>query len=500
MTRAHTTGPPTLRLLRSAAALILIASSAGVRAEDQPRPSPRYLFLDSSVVASESGLCRTVNPPTDRQVVIRPDRPWENQMISFFLTVRQEGGLLRMWYICRDRRNRPNLAYAESRDGLHWTKPNLGIVPYDGSTDNNLVGISSLEGVVFRDPLAPPAERYAYVTHVFPDGIYRFFSPDGLHWRRMAQALLRFNSDTQNVTFWDRRLQRYVLYLRGWNPGTRATRTRKVVRATAASLETPISVGPSKLPDRELFWSKSRLPWIVDQLPTVLACDAEDPAGTDIYNISAQPYPLDPSWYIGFPSFFRHVPGNAYAGRLEVQFVGSRDGIHWNRYDRSAYIAPGLAGSASCNMVFLGTGLVVRGDQIWQYGTGFRSQHGDVAARMRRTDGVIYRYVQRVDGFVSLDSGDAEGRCQTVAVRVSGPRLLLNLDTGALGELRVGLLDPSGRPLPGHGTADCDPLEVNATGACVSWHGRSDLTGLLGRRVILVLRSRRTKLYSFRFG
>lgn len=29
------------------------------------------------------------------------------------------------------------LAYAESTDGVHWSKPHLGIVDFDGSTDNN---------------------------------------------------------------------------------------------------------------------------------------------------------------------------------------------------------------------------------------------------------------------------------------------------------------------------------------------------------------------------
>lgn len=28
--------------------------------------------------------------------------------------------------------------YAESRDGIHWERPNLGLVEYDSSTDNNI--------------------------------------------------------------------------------------------------------------------------------------------------------------------------------------------------------------------------------------------------------------------------------------------------------------------------------------------------------------------------
>jgi hypothetical protein len=150
-------------------------------------------------------------------------------------------------------------------------------------------------------------------------------------------------------------------------------------------------------------------------------------------------------------------------------------------------------------MVFIGTGLIVRGDEIWQYGTGFRSLHGDVAERKRHTDGVIFRYRQRLDGFVSLDSAAAEGRGRTVPLAVTGRRLVLNADTGALGDLRLGLDDDKGQPLAGFGTADCDPIQANSAGAVASWAGRSDLSALVGCPVELEIRSRRTKLYSFRF-
>ena len=139
----------------------------------------RHLFLDPSFVTDASGAALHVNPPQRREVVIKADRPWEQLMITFYLTVFEEQGRLRMWYVCRDKANRPNVAYAESADGVQWTKPNLGIVDRDGSRDNNLVGLSSLEGVVFRDPKALDAERYAYVTHLWTEGMVRFHSPDG---------------------------------------------------------------------------------------------------------------------------------------------------------------------------------------------------------------------------------------------------------------------------------------------------------------------------------
>ena len=422
-------------------------------------------------------------------------------MISFFLTVREEEGKLRMWYICRDAENQPNLAYAESADGVTWVKPKLGVADYHGSTENNLVGIPGVEGVVFQDPKArTPEEKYVYVTRLKGSSIFRYFSPDGLRWQRDPKALLAVSSDTQNVTFWDENLGCYVLYLRGRGrkPGTKNL-WRTVTRATTRRSHQAAAAGPSGRQQgaREALRQGGGF-------PTVLQADAADPAESDIYNISAQPYPLDRRWYVGFPSFFQRQtnPANKSAtnyGRVEVQFVGSRDGIRWERYDRRAYAAPGLAGSETANVIFMGTGMVVRGDEIWQYGTGFHSHHGDVEARKEKTDGVIQRYVQRVDGFVSLDFANAGGRAVTAPVKVEGPSLRLNVDTGALGQFRVGLLDSQGKPLPGFEAEQCDVLRTNSTRAVVSWKGSNDLSSLRGQNVQVAFSGSRTKLYSFYF-
>lgn len=468
-------------------------------------PEPvRHLFLDPAFLTGTEHATLTVNPPAPREVVIRPDRPWEKLMISFFLTVREEEGRLRMWYICRDGDNRPNLAYAESADGLHWMKPALGLVDYHGSRENNLVGIPNLEGVVLRDERAPAAERYVYLTNIYSEGIFRFHSPDGLRWTKAAVPLLRFESDTQNVMFRDERLGKYVLYMRGWTPGSDTARCRKVVRLELDEYRQPFPLQPSGRPTHPSTALKTRLPWIVDEMPTVLQVDDRDPPMTDIYNLPAQPYPVDPSWYVGFPSFYRHraesdEPPYENSGRTEIQFAGSRDGIRWHRYDRRPYVAPALPETGRGHMTYMGTGLVVRGDEIWQYGTGFRTEHGDLPGRQQQTDGVIVRYVQRIDGFVSLDTGDVPGRTRTAPVTVTGRRLRLNLDPGALGELRVGLLDAEGNPLPGFSVDECDPLHRNETGATVTWDGRGDLGSLEGRAVRLAFISSRTKLYSFRF-
>jgi hypothetical protein len=455
-------------------------------------PALCHLFLNPDLLPEMDKVVLRVNPPERRELVIQPDRPWEQLMISLFLTVRDEGGKLRLWYICRDKANHPNVAYAESLDGVHWTKPNLGIVKYEGSTSNNLVGLTSLEGVVFRDPTTPPEERYIYLTHLPSSGMVRYHSPDGLHWQRDKTPLLRLGADTQNVSFWDERLKKYVLYLRGWQRGPDKKLYRKVVRAELPSLTTPLDISPTQ---KSLhLWGRDKVAVIGNEFPTVFAADDRDPLNTDIYNLSAQPYPPDPRWYVGFPSIFqrdRHISD----GRLHVQFTGSRDGIMWQRYDRAPYVAL----RTNENMVFMGTGLVVRGDELWQFGTSFESHHGDREARQKKTDGLIFRYVQRLDGFVSADFGAESGNCTTAPVKVEGARLLLNVDTGTQGALRVGLLDTDGKPLAGFSADDCTVLHTNSTHADVAWKDHHAVASLKGRDVRVLFTGSRTKLYGFRF-
>ncbi len=465
------------------------------RAQTPTKPL-RHLFLDPAFLEKSENVSLRVNQPQRRDLVIRADKPWENLMISFYLTMIDEGDKLRLWYICRDKKNQPNVAYAESKDGLNWVKPSLGIVEYEGSKENNLVGLESLEGTVYKDERAPAQERYNYITHLITEGMVRYHSPDGLRWKRDAAPLVKFGADSQAVTFWDEHAGKYALYLRGWEKRADEKLYRTQVRADLKSLTEPSTVAPAET--SRYIWGKEKVAVIDAEFPKVLATDEADPADSDVYTISAQQYPLDPRWYMGFPSFFQREK-NRSDGRLDVEFIGSRDGFAWQRYDREPYVAPGLLGGDDGNMVFMGPGMAVRGDEIWLYGTGLHSRHGDKEARQLRTDGVIYRYVQRVDGFVSLDFDAKGGNATTAPVKVDGPRLVLNVDTAVLGSLRVGLLDAEGKAIEGFALEDCMVVRTNSTRALVSWRGGDTIGVLHGKDVRVQFTGSRAKLYSFYF-
>jgi hypothetical protein len=135
----------------------------------------------------------------------------DSHRVQFFGSVIRIGGKYHMWYSADDQgraggtqrgATRFRIAYAESADGIHWQRPSLGLVEYNGNKSNNLVEISpepparfSMPSAVFvlYEPDDPnPARRYKMVTYGFywrkglpgPQNatIYTYFSGDGLRW------------------------------------------------------------------------------------------------------------------------------------------------------------------------------------------------------------------------------------------------------------------------------------------------------------------------------
>ena len=109
----------------------------------------------------------TINPATKTgEKNVQRDKPWESATLNWF-NVMQDEGKYRMWYECYDIDSwdcvgcDTSFCYAESKDGITWNKPSLGLVEFEGSKDNNilfrLVGPdgahSRVHGTgIFKDP------------------------------------------------------------------------------------------------------------------------------------------------------------------------------------------------------------------------------------------------------------------------------------------------------------------------------------------------------------
>jgi hypothetical protein len=248
-------------------------------------------------------------------------------------------------------------------------------------------------------------------------------------------------------------------------------------------------------------------PWVFGPV------DSLDPVGTDMYIPKAVKYKWAPDSYFAFPEMYFHYDGdgpktrqilgdssmNRGSGPIEVQLETSRDGIHWKRFPRPAYIPIANYDGIDIHQVYIAVGLVRRGDEIWQYFFGDGAYHSEWSEKGRKR--AVYRVVQRLDGFVSADAPySKEVTIETKPIIFKGNRLQLNINTNATGYAQVGFLDTNGKPINGFSVNDCIYINGNFVNTEVQWlHKGKDVSALQGKQVQLVIRLRGAKLYSMQF-
>ncbi len=123
----------------------------------------------------------------------------------------------------------------------------------------------------------------------------------------------------------------------------------------------------------------------------------------------------------------------------------------------------------------MGTGVVRKGGGLLQYGTLYRTRHGETPERNSCPDGKIVCYEQRTDGFVCAAFPAEGGSLTTCSWHFEGDNLLLNADPGMNGNIRIGLAEADGTPVKGFTIEDCMPVESNSTDCPVQWTGGRSL-------------------------
>jgi len=468
------------------------------------------------------GIRVKVNPPLERREVLRGDRPWDRGWIGW-LTVLEDGGVYKMWYIAApestveeiDSGKAFRLCYAVSEDGVNWRKPELGLVEYEGSRRNNIVRIEgfpggSPEGAVFLDPKAPSEQRYKMLIVLNSavktgrhdpenDGVYLAYSHDGLSWQVHEKRLLPFLPDTQNQILYDPASGKYVAYLRAWAP------LRKVVRVEIENLLEPWKYDCSV--KNLMLWGKDSLPPPCYEFPIALSYDDFDPPQTDIYNPAVFRYSwAQDAWY-AFPSVYRHFPEPPLSpcvndGLLEIQLAVSRDGVRFQRPDRTPYIPLDVKGTWHAGQMYMGVGMIRRGDRFFQYyvasdvsHSGYRCPTPLPIVDVSR----VFVTVQLLDRFVGIQASD-EGWLLTPPLRFQGNELELNIDCGATGEALVEIDDENGFPIQSFSLDESDRVRGNHLRKKVSWrNGKTDVSALAEQPIRLRIRMRSAKLYAFQF-
>lgn len=144
-----------------------------------------------------------------------PDSP-DAKGVQFYGSIIREQDKFRLWYVAFDddtgnkvASERWRAAYAESSDGIHWTKPNLGLVEFRGSKNNNLIRttpspLGFVNVKVLSEPEEPdPSRRYKISGHVYFRDKRRlgtlapFVSTDGLDWKMVKESAVTKNAELQ---------------------------------------------------------------------------------------------------------------------------------------------------------------------------------------------------------------------------------------------------------------------------------------------------------------
>ena len=105
----------------------------------------RELLTDDHLIQEADGIVFRLHQPEPEEVVLVTDRPWEGNTCAYY-TIFQDGDKYRMYYRgshwdekAKKATHPEVVCYAESEDGIHWQKPELGICEFDGSTANNII-------------------------------------------------------------------------------------------------------------------------------------------------------------------------------------------------------------------------------------------------------------------------------------------------------------------------------------------------------------------------
>ncbi len=443
------------------------------------------LFVDHFLVASTRGAALKLHEPRRAEVVLVLDAPWEGPTSAYFSVLR-DGDVIRLYYrgsvAGSDHSDNQVTCVAESRDGIHFTRPKLGIVEVNGSKDNNVVwrGVESHNFAPFLDqnPKATPDARYKALAGLkqpgrnwhqgeTPGGLYAFASVDGVNWRKLRPepVMTKGAFDSLNLAFWDPARDRYTCYSRIFENKVRAVQS---------------------VPSADFVnWGDG-----------VSNRYAQDVPYEHFYTSATLPCPGAEHLLVAFPKRFvtdrKKIAEHKGPGVSDAVFMSSRDGQHWDRTFLEAWVRPGPDQKNWTDRNNMPAwGIVESAPGEWSM---YISEH------YRWPDCRIRRLTLPRHRFAAMNSGARGGEFTTHSLVVRGSRLVLNYATSAAGSIQIEVLDAAGRPLPGFTLADMPPLFGDELDATVRWKKGSDLSSLQGQPVRLRVQLKDADLFALRFA
>ena len=459
----------------------------------------RQLFVDDFLIA-ETTMTRTWHKAQKdpRNPILRVETPLERgefgggtpMAAPFSGGVWFDGadGLYKCWY-CAGWFD--GTAYAYSKDGLDWVRPNLGAVP----GTNRIVAPTTRDGkkcardsaAVVLDPDATDGRRFKAFIWSRPQGGELWTSVNGTDWGDRTQC---GGSGDRSTIFYNPFRKVWCYSLRAfWHARSRGYAESADFLAGASYSNQVCWLRTDCRDQPERSWVYCEPDRHFDR----------EPVEPSLYNVDAVAYE---SLMLGAFAIMSGADNADCAARMspkmtELHLAFSRDGFHFSRAeDRSPFIAasrrPGAwdRGYLHSNAAIC----LVKDDELLFYYTGFA---GLSLTNNSGRGSALYDRAQmglahlRRDGFASMDAGACGGTLVTrPLVFTKGDRLFVNANAAG-GELRVEVLDADGRTL-----AASKPFAANATKAEVL----GGLGACAGKPVRLRFTARDAQLYAFWFS
>jgi hypothetical protein len=461
------------------------------------------LLVDDYVIEDRWMLSREVGEVTKhlRNPLLVADEPWDGQLGGHPCVLHDEKlGKYRMYYdnfhltnYFKPVKGAPSyyVGYAESDNGINWTKPKLEGFPYGAHPRTNIVsmgadGTRAGAAQVMFNPDQSDARRRFLVVYQGSRHTHLAYSEDGLRWETREKPLLEYKSDFGNHLLYVPELKLWYLYVRPSIRSTGRAALPEGLRHTGRRLCVMTS------PDLE-HWSKPRTVFYPDER------DEPDYDGVHVFRRHGV-----------FFAMYSQMQQEEGQSENQVYLATSRDGINWDRtWDRKAFIPRGPAGNYDHGQVSIGTSAPIEvGENMYIYycttPKGQVDWDQDAAVSMARL---------RKDRFIGQRAGEKTGYLLTRQFVLEGSRLVLNTAVHqhayfkrGLDGMRVAIIqEPDHQTpenafetaVPGFSLKDCDFFESDNTSYVVTWKGNSDLSALKGRKVYLRFEMRNAALYSF---
>ncbi len=451
----------------------------------------REIFVDHYLIDTLKNIQIIKHTPHDEGPALFLNQPWEG-IFCGYSTIIKSDSLYRFYYrgsptVGKDGTNSETTCMAESRDGIHWQKPEVGLYEIAGSFKNNVIlandapASHNFSPFLDTNPYAKPEEKYKALAGMGGpgQGLRAFVSPDGVHWRKLINEFVMTKGafDSQNVAFWSQSEHCYVCYLRSFVGGG-FDGIRSASRTTS---------------DDFIHWSEP-VPMTYGNTPT-----------EQIYTQQTSPYFRAPQIYVAIGARFmpgRQVLTEEQAKELHVDpeyfkdcsdafLMTTRGGSVYDRTFMEAFIRPGIGmGNWVSRSNYPALNVVQTGTE--EMSIYIEQDYAQPTIH-------LHRYSLRLDGFTSLSAPYKGGEMITKPFTFSGHELEINYSTSAAGEIRFELQDENGVAIPGHTLEDSQTIIGNELSRIVIWKGSGDLQNLISKTVRLRIQMKDADLFSLRF-